>query len=252
MLRTLPASPGRGHGSECGAASSGLLRRASSTAVLQWQRQQNASNAREAKSVVQAKDETQVFTERACEVYHRLRALYERSFARRLAGLPAAERQRPWHSESPDHVDDDAARSLAQLNSDRTRILGEETRTQTAAHNRAAESAVGRRRGRRRGQVDHKPPEPPAPEPPATAPPNRQPPRRQNRHRPAQPRRASSRVLDQISSKLTELKETRRPSTTRRRRAGFVRGRPRPSTKTGRPDSPLNVFGRTSRGTTNH
>jgi hypothetical protein len=60
-------------------------------------------------------------------------------------------------------------------------------------------------------ELDHKPPEPPAPEPPAPEPPTAPEPASTPAAAPAppatqQPRRASSRVLDRINSKLAELK----------------------------------------------
>jgi len=100
----------------------------------------------------------------------------------------------------PTSEQDDAARLAALLNADSDSDNDEETtvaeQLRTAELlNRPSDAAEDDDED----ELDHKPPESPAPEPPAPAPPA--PPPAQ-----AQPRRASSRVLDQISSKLAELK----------------------------------------------
>ena len=100
----------------------------------------------------------------------------------------------------PTSEEDDAARLAALLNADSDSdedetTVADQLRT-TELLNRPSDAAEDEDED----ELDHKPPEPPAPEPsstPAAAP---SPPATQ------QPRRASSRVLDQISSKLAELK----------------------------------------------
>ena len=100
--------------------------------------------------------------------------------------------------------DADAARLAQLLNSDTDSDSSGEGNTDadvlrtTELLNRPSDAAEDEDED----ELDHKPPEPPAPEPPAPAPP--EPPAAAPA--PAQPRRASSRVLDQISSKLAELK----------------------------------------------
>ena len=126
----------------------------------------------------------------------------------------------------PPSEEDDAARLAALLNADSDSDNDEETtvaerlRT-TELLNRPSDAAEDDDED----ELDHKPPEPPAPEPPAPEPPDApraepptprlappEPPAAAPAPTPAaaqhnqQPRRASSRVLDQISSKLAELK----------------------------------------------